>query len=131
MSAGIKFSKSDFKTFKNLFSNHIELYGITEWETAFLFVPLDSIAEVECDDEAMTATVALARKLELCADILNHSKADLLNNTTEHEALELLLMPLWIIARQGYEGKFKNSRTFQKAFNAETHKIIHRIMRHK
>lgn len=114
MIPGVQFTDADFKEFKKLFKTYCDKYGITEWELAFLFLPFNDIAEIEADDEAMTVSVILAKKLELCADILNHNKADLLDITAEHEALELLLMPLWIVARQGYERKFKSAKHFNK-----------------
>jgi hypothetical protein len=125
---GLKFTDGDFRLFRDRCEFWLDFLGVTGWETQYLFRKIPSIAQVEAGGEDMNAVFTFTRELSECADIENYTQYELIDRTARHEAMELLLMNLWMIAQMGFRRQVP-FKEFRRQFDTEAHAIIHRLDR--
>lgn len=118
----IEFSESDFEFFKSECRKWIQVLGLDDWQVGFIFgtVGDDSIAQVAANYCARKAHVYFATSLQDCNEALEpRNAARLIRGAARHEMLELMLMPMQVMA--------KNRKWDGDAYESETHAVIHRL----
>uniref|UniRef100_A0A6M3L0R3 SprT-like domain-containing protein n=1 Tax=viral metagenome TaxID=1070528 RepID=A0A6M3L0R3_9ZZZZ len=78
---------NEFEEFKKYFKEYQDKFGLNGWQVYFKHEPLNgSFARVNCDKEAMVATVRLNSKL-----LKKHQEFNDVEKHAKHEAIHLLL----------------------------------------
>lgn len=114
----IKLKKKDFKAFKREVTAHVSMFGITEWRVYFEFSPLSGAnGECRADLLGMKAVISLNPVIEVADN--GRSTDEHVKEIAIHEALELLVIPLDIIARYRY--------ATADEVNTHRHTLVNRI----
>lgn len=121
---GVQFSKDDFEMFKRECRWWLDRFGLHDLEAYFIFgVPSsrdDAIACTGSNYTSMRVTLYFNRTLD-SDDVLAVNKEELIRNSAQHEVLEVLMSPLEHLAL---------ARDWDsEAYEAERHRIIHRVQR--
>ena len=110
-----KTTRADFTRFKKTFRRWQDRFGLNEWMVRYFHDEIpDRLAELSAHYCGMKADVTLGKQhLE--------EKHEGIDVSAFHEATELLLQPLFVLA---------NDRVWDKEiWDAESHRVVHRLAR--
>ena len=110
-----KTTRADFARFKKTFRTWQDRFGLNEWEMRFANEETPgNNAELVSNWCSMKATATLAQEHD-------EGECESIDESAFHEATELLLAPLYIMARD---------RSWdEQLWEAESHRVIHRLAR--
>lgn len=109
-----KTTRADFARFKKTFRRWQDRFGLNEWDVAFEHNAEETrSASISCLYAAMDATTTLGAE---CDDRVGD-----IDDSGFHEAAELLLIPLLVLAR--------DRKWDEEIWEAESHRVIHRLAR--
>ncbi len=117
MTKTIKLTNKDFKLFKDECRKWFKRFGLNDWNVRFDFTEMgESAGRCRANYMHMNATIMMATEL---SDLLI-DKTEYIKQIALHECLELLLMPINMLA---------GDRTFnEEEMDHQRHRVINTLM---
>ena len=118
MTKTIKLTNRDFKLFKKECEKWIDRLELGDWDVRFEFGCIDSAGTCRANYSQMNATIAFNSEF---SDYNTISKINYIKTIAMHECLELLLMPINMLA---------GARTYDvEEIEHQFHRIINRLIK--
>ena len=117
MTKTIKLTNRDFKLFKKECEKWLKRLGLSDWDVHFEFITVESAASCRANYMQMNADIMMATEFSnLLID-----KTEYIKQIALHECLELLLMPMNMLA---------GDRTFnEEESDHQRHRVINTLIK--
>ena len=116
----VKYTTKDFKQFQSIFMESVSKLGLTEWRYDFRRSSDDSISSISADLEQRAMSVRFTEAVEYDkSQVVDKGKE--IRDAAEHEAIEVLLYPVRLLACKGRGDDIWNEA------DTMCHTIINRI----